>query len=213
MTNVTDNSELKLKLKQDSTSLIDQNTDNNSSESEQIHTAESACGLDTKAKGILKTPDKGSKNSYGFKERLNLEINHVMYGSQLRRTAVELQQDNRLCLQFGLPPNEGSMYESKRSFPDEQDTASRPDDVIGPRIKYSKNGQTLQEPTRKAVRVSETVNEGSTALHTSAEGRTKKTSEFAVRLEYNKERSNKEEQVTPEQKHLTAVSKAEKECE
>lgn len=66
----------------------------------------------SKPKGILKSSETVTELSYGFKERLNLEEEHVLYGSLLRRVKVKIFQDNRLCLKFGLHPNIGCIYDA-----------------------------------------------------------------------------------------------------
>lgn len=68
-----------------------------------------------KPKGILKSPNLGSRDSFGFNEQFDLNESNVMYGSMLRRKYVSLNQDNRLCLRFGFQPNLGCVYESSVS--------------------------------------------------------------------------------------------------
>lgn len=99
---------------------------------QSCHTGVSSASQ-SQTKGILKTPDLGSKTSYGFKERLDLNLYHVKYGSQLRRHLVELHQDNRLCERFGLEPNIGCVYESKRSCSSDQVGESKSESNIAPR--------------------------------------------------------------------------------
>ena len=67
----------------------------------------------TKPKGILKAPEISSEETYGFKERLDLHEDHVMYGSLLKRNKVKLHQDNRLCIKYGLHSNMGCVYENE----------------------------------------------------------------------------------------------------
>ncbi|XP_045216800.2 uncharacterized protein LOC123566600 isoform X2 [Mercenaria mercenaria] len=125
--------------------------------------------MNIKPKGILKVCKEGSKLSYGFKERLDLNVDHVMYGSQLRRNAVEMHQDNRLCLQFGLNHNIGSEYESKRPFPGDTKDAVVPKPPVHTNNQRSKQ-VTLQGPETNVVKTPKTNDRRGTSASKSSHG-------------------------------------------
>lgn len=91
-----------------------------------------------KMKGILKSPEKITKYSYGFKERLDLDESMVAYGSMLQRSKTELHQDNRLCEKYGLEPNIGCVYKT-------EDTTSHGSNSSSPDIDQSQS----KTPTAK----------------------------------------------------------------
>ncbi|XP_060592173.1 uncharacterized protein LOC132746915 isoform X2 [Ruditapes philippinarum] len=163
---------------------------------------------DEKVKGILKAPKVGSKHSYGFKERLDLNFNHVMYGSKLKRNAVEMYQDNRLCEEFGLEPNIGNVYESRRPPSPVTNEATAPtrnltkvpvnDDCNKQVTLDSREGSVTErsKPKEKQVAISKRQSQSRSKTTPSAEGAV----ESKVKKKQTEKRELEKSQPRPEMK-------------